>query len=61
MSVGSDGKPDQSVRQQPGIRFSASRLVVIPLLVYGIWVLETFLLERSLGLFAHYQPLPLVM
>jgi len=61
MSVGSDGKPDQSVKQQPVTRFSASRLVVIPLLVYGIWVLETFLLERSPGLFAHYQPLPLVM
>jgi hypothetical protein len=61
MSVGSDGKPDQFVKQQPVTRFSASRLVVIPLLVYGIWVLETFLLERSPGLFAHYQPLPLVM
>jgi hypothetical protein len=61
MGVADDKKPDQPPGQHPVIRFSASRLLAIPLLIYSIWVLETFLLERSPGLFAHYQPLPLIL
>jgi len=35
---------------------SPIRLVLIPLIVYTVWFLETFLLEGSLGVFSRYQP-----
>jgi len=35
---------------------SPVRLIVIPLIIFLIWVLETFLLEGSLGVFPRYQP-----
>jgi len=60
-SIADDKKPDQLIGQQTVVRFPASRLLVIPFLIYTVWVLETFLLEGSLGLFAHYQPLPLIL
>jgi hypothetical protein len=37
------------------------RLFVIPLLLYVVWVLETYLLEGSIGLFSHFRPLPFVL
>jgi hypothetical protein len=37
------------------------RLFVIPLLLYFVWVLETYLLEGSIGLFSHFQPLQFVL
>lgn len=35
---------------------SAVRLIVIPLIVFSVWVLETFLLEGSIKVFSRYQP-----
>jgi len=36
---------------------SELRLLLIPLLLYIVWMLETYLLEGSVGLFMHFQPL----
>lgn len=60
--------PEDFSGQVPGIRLpgvtvhtgtavpSPVRLIVIPLIIYAVWVLETFLLEGSLGVFPRYQP-----
>ncbi|OPY38700.1 MAG: hypothetical protein A4E35_00484 [Methanoregula sp. PtaU1.Bin051] len=37
-------------------KFSPVSLILIPLLIYIIWVLDTFLLEGSAEVFSHYQP-----
>jgi len=39
----------------------ALRLLVIPFLIYLVWVLDTFLLEGSMGVISRYQPLPLFL
>jgi hypothetical protein len=59
----SSGEADHSVNR---LLFAQSnhaflKLVVIPLLLYVVWVLETYLLEGSIGLFSHFQPLPFVL
>jgi hypothetical protein len=35
---------------------SSFRLLLIPFLLYLVWVLETYLLEGSAGLYLHFQP-----
>jgi hypothetical protein len=40
---------------------SVTRLLLIPLLIYGVWTLETYLLEGSIGLFLIFQPLSLIL
>ncbi|MGD1004483.1 MAG: hypothetical protein ABR887_03605 [Methanoregulaceae archaeon] len=42
-------------------RYTNNRLLIIPFIIYILWVLETFLLEGSLGVFTRYQPLPLLL
>ena len=57
--------PDNGLRERiqslPEARGSVVRLIVIPFLIFIVWVLETFLLEGSLVVFLHYQPGLLVM
>jgi len=40
---------------------SALRLLIIPALIYVVWVLDTYLLEGSLQVFSRYQPTPLIL
>jgi len=40
---------------------SVRRLLLIPILLYAVWVLETYLLEGSVGLFWQPQPLPFLL
>jgi hypothetical protein len=49
-------KTQQTTGFSPATRFSPFRLILIPLLIYIVWVLDTFLLEGSVGLFIMYQP-----
>lgn len=53
--------PDHHRGHHRLFRSSGQRLLIIPLIIYVVWVLETFLLEGSLGLFGHYQSLPLIL
>ncbi len=39
-----------------GAQFSPVRLLLIPLLVFIVWAVETFLLEGSILVFTRYQP-----
>jgi hypothetical protein len=61
--TGSADDTDTSSGQQiiTGTRSPAIRLLLIPFLLYLVWVLETYLLEGSIGLFSRYQPLALVV
>ncbi len=40
---------------------SPFRLLIIPALIYVVWVLDTYLLEGSIFVFSRYQPYPLIL
>jgi hypothetical protein len=44
------------ITRMPGRQSSPIRLIIIPLLIFIVWSVETYLLEGSLGVFSVYQP-----
>lgn len=46
---------------RPAPRSSPFRLIIIPHLIYGAWVLDTFLMEGSISVFARHQVVPLIL
>jgi hypothetical protein len=42
--------------QNPAMRIATIRLLIIPIAIYTVWMLETFLLEGSRNLFVHFDP-----
>jgi hypothetical protein len=47
--------------QSPALRTATIRLLVIPVLVYTAWILETFLLEGSINLFGSVDPVGILL
>lgn len=60
----SDENPKPSDKKQsgpPSARTAVRQLVVVPLAVYAVWMLETFLLEKNVNLFARIGPGELIL
>ena len=55
MSTKNLGKRDKERSGLPQARTAELRLLVIPLMVYAAWMLETLLLEKNLHLFARIE------
>lgn len=56
----SDGKTDAGITVLRNT-FSPVRLILIPLLIYTAWVIDTFLMEGNGEIFTRYQPFPFLM
>jgi hypothetical protein len=61
MSIENGGKTETEVVGLPAPRVAVFRLLVIPLAVYAAWVLETFLLEKTPGLFTRIDQGELIL